>query len=366
RLILNKKGDLKVINSPVIPPADLPRHLSDFHNSPLAKYEFWYNPDNYSSPSWLKSRFIQILYNKFRQPRPDYKTYEEMEKAGGVPESVSLAILRQFAREVEETGAIPIILHIPKKSHLKLVRKGETPAYYSLFSDLEKNKIMVVDPAQEMKDKHHLYLRSHLSPEGGQIVSRILAEAILRILSEKNLLDFYNGEPPNYYSRKSAGELFSQFNNKDEVMVDIGTPRDRDFIVSGVHFREKHLNKTPVRWTTGTAILRLPIFPKKGKTPFLNIKILDTGPERKSFDGAITVTINGNEVACTRLDQGEHSYQIKLSPGAVREPELALITITSQPWQPDQIIESKDTRMLGVMLDRIRLKYEYKLAPFGR
>lgn len=178
RFIINPKGELELINCPVVEPEKIPEVLEDFHQSPLAKYEFWYNPKNYFDSLWLKSRFFQVLYNRFHKPRPDHQEGPGIEESGGQPEDVTLAILKKFIREVKEAGAIPVILHIPKKSHLKLVEKGITPAYYPLFEELEREGAVVVDPVERMKGKSRLYKRSHFSRKGGEIVARTLAETI--------------------------------------------------------------------------------------------------------------------------------------------------------------------------------------------
>ena len=186
RFILDQQGELQLINCPVVDPKNIPEILENFKEHPLSRYEFWYNPKNYFDSFWLKSRFLQIIYNRFRQPRRDHREGSGIRESGGQPEDVTLAIMKRFAREVREAGGIPIILHIPKKSHLELVEKGITPAYYSLFEELEKEGVLVVDPVKEMEGKHRLYKRSHFSSRGGKIVARVLAGAISNLLERKN------------------------------------------------------------------------------------------------------------------------------------------------------------------------------------
>lgn len=358
RLILDDEGKIQVVNSPVIPPEEVPGVLENFQDSPLAKYEFWYNPHNYRNPFWLKSRFLQIIYNKFRRARPDFKDYSTMEKTGGgTPEAVSLAILRLFAREVKETGAIPIILHIPKKSHTKLLWKGLVPAYYELFDHLKAEGIKVVNPGEEMMDQHRLYLRSHFSRKGGQIVARVLADTILEILAEENRLSSYTGTPPNYAVIKSTKKLLEEYRDGREVFIDLGTTRDLNFIKRGFHSREKHLNRIPIRWTKETAVLLLPFVPQKGKKPVLSFRIIDTGPERDWAEACVSVVLNGDKIGQIPLHQGGDTYRLELSAN-IKEPGLAAITITSPGWQPNRLLGAKDPRLLGVMLDWVKLTYE--------
>jgi len=358
RLILDENDTLKTVNFPVIPPRRVPRVLDDFDRSPLARYEFWYNPENYRDPFWLKSRFFQIIYNRFRRPRPDYKDYTVMEKTGGgTPEAVSLAILKQFAREAEEAGAFPIILHIPKKSHLKLLWKGETPAYYSLFRKLKADGITVVDPAGEMKDQRHLYLRSHFSPKGGKMVARFLADAVIRILSREGRRDAYQGRAPDYLAPKSDADILREYRDAEAVTIDLGTPLDHIFIQKGFHHRERHLGKVPVRWSGPIAVLSIPVYPRPGRGPVLDLRVVDTGPPRKDWSGRVIVEMAGEKLGEIELLPGEKSYRLPLKKSAAA-PEMAEITISASPWQPSKLNRSRDTRNLGVMLDRITLSYE--------
>ncbi len=184
RFIIAENGELELINSPVIPPDEISEVLRNLPDSPLARHEYWYNPDNYSTSPWFKSRFITLLYDQLHRAHPDHKEEGEVWEPAGEAMRVTLAILRQFARQAEEEGSIFIILHIPKASHLKVLKKGVTPPYYYIFRELEKEGVTVVDPAPQMMGKHHLYKHSHFSSKGGRIVARALAEAVNAILKK--------------------------------------------------------------------------------------------------------------------------------------------------------------------------------------
>ncbi|MDP8214042.1 MAG: SGNH/GDSL hydrolase family protein [Candidatus Euphemobacter frigidus] len=193
RFIINPEGELELLNSPVIPPEEVAEALENFQGSPLSQYEYWYNPDNYHQHFWLKSRLISLIYTFFSEYRPrpggrqDHRSGPHYWDIEGEPMRTSLLILKQFAREAREAGEISIILHIPKKNDLKLLERGNTPAHYHVFRELEKEGIIVVDPALQMKVEHRLYKHSHFSSKGGRIVARALADAIREILKEKNL-----------------------------------------------------------------------------------------------------------------------------------------------------------------------------------
>ena len=188
-------------------------------------------------------------------------------------------------------------------------------------------------------------------------MARVLADAILEILAEKNRLTSYTGTPPDYSIIKPTEKLLEEYQDSREVFIDLGTTRDLNFIKQGFYSREKHLNQTTVRWTKETAILLLPFIPSKGKKPVLSFRIIDTGP-RREWDGAeVSVILNGDRIGQISLHQGGDTYRLEL-PADIKEPGMAAISITSSGWQPSQLLGTKDPRLLGIMLDWMKLTYE--------
>jgi len=201
RFVIDPGGSLELINSPVVPPEEVADVLEKFNESPLSQYEYWYNPANYSSSPIFKSRLVSLIYSiaAGRKHRPggrhDHRPGPHYWDPEGEPMRTSLLILKRFAHEARQSGEIPIILHIPKKNDLHFLEKGSTPAHYHVLSELEKEGIIVVDPAPEMMGKHRLYKHSHFSSRGGRIVARVLADAIVEMLKERNL--FFEYSRPN-------------------------------------------------------------------------------------------------------------------------------------------------------------------------
>jgi len=364
RFFLNRNGELGLVNSPVIPPEKVADVMKNLHSSPLARYEYWYNPKNYSNSPIFNSRLISLAYTLLtkKQHRPGGRhdnrgdlSYWDIE---GEPMRVSIAILRKFVREVREEGSIPIILHIPKSNHIEcLAKHGVSPPQYQVLNELKEEGVWVVDPAPEMIGKHRLFKHSHYSSKGGQIVARVLADAILEILEEEKELNSYPGPPFSTYKERHGESLLKEYTDRQEITIDIGNTNDENFIDGGFHSREIHLNHTSVRWTGQTAVLLLPIYPKIGKQPVLTLGIVNTGPTRDNATGGITVTLDEKQLGYTPLNQGENIYQLTLS-SPIKKPGVATITITFSPWQPSQLLGTKDTRLLGVMLDWVKLEYK--------
>ncbi|MFH1038890.1 MAG: SGNH/GDSL hydrolase family protein [PVC group bacterium] len=182
RFVLTRTGDLELVNSPVIPPEKIVETLRDFPRSPLARYEYWFNPKSYSSAFWFRSRLACLIRTLFPPASPDRQEADGWLEPGGETVRLILAILERFAREVEASGGTPIILNIPAKSELKNFQKG-IRSYYFLFRELEQAGIPVVDPVPMMAGKHGLYKKGgHFSSRGGRIVADTLVDTIIRLI----------------------------------------------------------------------------------------------------------------------------------------------------------------------------------------
>ncbi len=361
RFHLKEDGELELINSPVIPPPKVADLLANLHQSPLGEYEYWYNPDHYRKNFWLKSRFIAFLYTILNDylPHPggryDHRPGKHYWHPRGEPMRTSLAILKKFAREAEAAGEIPIILHIPKRNDLQVLENENRPAHYRVLEELEAEEVLVVDPAPEMTGKSRLYKHSHFSSRGGKIVARVLADAIIRLLEGKNRKDDFQGSVSSRVRRDPAAILLEKYRDHGDLTINLGTAGDRLFIAGGFHHREKHLYRTPVRWTAETAAIRIPVFSRNGAEPVITFRIADTGPERDRVGTAI-VERNGKRLGETELKSGENIYRIGLEE-RIEGPAIVRLILTSPPWQPSRRLGVKDSRKLGVMLDWVQVKY---------
>ncbi|HDL64383.1 MAG TPA: SGNH/GDSL hydrolase family protein, partial [Proteobacteria bacterium] len=254
RFFINKEGKLELVNSPVIPPQEVADVLKDLSRSPLAAHEYWYAPDNYRQSFWLKSRFISLLYTFFNEYKPhpggryDHRPGRHYWDPEGEPMRTSLLILKTFAREAQAEGEIPIILHIPKKNDLKYLEKGTRPAHYQVLDELKKSGVMVVDPAPEMQGESRLYKHSHYSSRGGRIVARVLADAITGLINKNLFNDSFKGQIPARDQPDPADLLTDSYREGEDLLIDVGTDKDKLFVKNGFYHREKYLHQTPVRW----------------------------------------------------------------------------------------------------------------------
>ena len=361
RFFINEEDELELLNSPVISPAEVGDVLEDLSQSPLAEHEYWYIPANYRQSFWLKSRFLALLYTFFNEYKPkpggryDHRPGRHYWDPEGEPMQTSLLILKKFAREARAAGEIPLILHIPKKNDIKYLEGGTRGAHYQVLDELEKAGIMVVDPAPEMKGESRLYKHSHYSSRGGRIVARVLADSIIKLLSGNNSSDAYRGKVPSRNLPDTSETLLNKYPAGKEVLINLGTPGDKLFIESGFYHREKHLNRTPVRWTRQTAVLRIPVAPGEETDPTVNFHVVDTGISRDEI-GTVSFELQGKNLGNLTLQPGEKTYRLKLS-GTIPSPGIATMTFRSSTWQPSRELGVKDSRKLGIMLDWVKLEY---------
>gem|GEM_PF-422547 len=361
RFYINEENELELVNFPVIPPAEVGDALEDLSQSLLAEHEYWYVPANYRQSFWLKSRFLALLYTFFNEykPRPggryDHRPGLHYWDPEGEPMQTSLLILKKFAREARAAGEIPIILHIPKKNDIKFLAGGTRGAHYQVLDELEESGIMVVDPAPEMKGKSRLYKNSHYSSRGGRIVARVLADAIVKLMKGEKITGIFQGQIPSRNLPDPSEILINRYNGRADILIDIGTAEDKLFIEGGFHHREKHLHRTPVRWTSQTAVLRIPVSPGEETVPVVSFHIVDTGIPRDMI-GSVAIEFQGDNLGNINLNSGEKTYNLKLSR-PIRKPGIASMTFSSSTWQPSRELGVKDSRDLGIMLDWVKLEY---------
>jgi len=344
RQIILPEGRLETINSPVIPPSEVADYLLNFSNRPLARYEFWYNPENYRAPFWTRSRLGQIVYNCFRAGARDHRDYAEMAENGGTPEEVTGAVILSWGKEIRQAGAIPLVVHLPRRDHLRLIARDEIPAYYELLEEFQSAGIEVADPGYELADNRRgCFHRSHYSLKANRIVARVLSERIESLIEEIGEREIYRRPPP----RITEEDIFNQVAADGSVDIDIGDISDELFLEDGFYDREIYQSQDTARWTSGTSRIRLPLT-AAGSETLVEIHLVAWGPRpahlQASLDG-VPLDPAESETSCRRFvisDSGQES-------------RMAVLTISVPTWIPAEVYSVRDHRRLGVMIDRIRV-----------
>ena len=142
RLVLDAGGETKWVNSPIMSDDELVATLTTPEESPLLRYEYWYNPNETTLTLYRRVRLIQVAESIWRryQRKQIYRKIFTGEIAEGI--DVTVAIAKIFAKEVRDAGSIPIVLMIPDRTQLGM-HVGEKP--FPLVQRLRNAGIDVID-----------------------------------------------------------------------------------------------------------------------------------------------------------------------------------------------------------------------------
>ena len=147
RFVLNN-GELKLLNSPAIPPDELTDVYTSFHTHPLSAHEYYYQSRFVASQWWAESKFMAFLYAVLVEEQPG--------SVGVGPNSdrgiLGQAIVDAFATDVQEHGAEFFVLHIPRRDDMQ-----------RLFDDKSLNYQFLLDHFNEAY--HYIPLEDHLDPK---------------------------------------------------------------------------------------------------------------------------------------------------------------------------------------------------------
>lgn len=133
--------------------------------------------------------------------------------------------------------------------------------------------------------------------------------------------------------------------------IDIGG-EDEVFLVDGFHQPEKFNGSRSVRWTTGTAHLRIPCIDAK-KSYSLELKFLPPPPSVKNRE--MRISINGKETGSYKIDVKDvQTISIEIPDGILTEG-FNDILINVPEWKPSEHYGTMDFRELGIMLDSITI-----------
>jgi hypothetical protein len=168
RFIL-EDGKLVLVNSPTVPPDEMPDFVRHFRDHPLARYE-GHSADVSSRSWWAWSRLLSLLRSRLVDPqRNRLLTAADASR-------MTLAIVRAFGAEVEADGGTFVIAHLMSRSHVEQILRGRRPGYMQLLDQLGE-EYPVLDAAQAFRSvqDHHFERGGHYSPRANRLVGESLA-----------------------------------------------------------------------------------------------------------------------------------------------------------------------------------------------
>lgn len=153
-----KSGKLQVINSPALSTGDIGKIFESRDLADLKQYEYFYLKRQYQnrllylfkSGSYLYERIVNCKYLNAYVERPFYKLSEE-------PSQLALKIVDIFKRDVENSGAEFLVVHLPKHGDLFTLKSGSKLPYQEL---LER----IVTKTETILPEHHLLKRLRAMP----------------------------------------------------------------------------------------------------------------------------------------------------------------------------------------------------------
>jgi hypothetical protein len=173
-------GELRLINSPVVPVEQLPETLQNFDAWPLSQYEAYYNRSDYAARPWSSSKSltfaVQVIEDTILQPPDDdVTTPQERELA--------VRILESFRQSVESTGATFIVYYLPKRHELRNLRAGKPVPDDAFLQALRQrfDMLSVADRLQQAAGEGLYRPGGHFSPEANKIVARVLADRLATV-----------------------------------------------------------------------------------------------------------------------------------------------------------------------------------------
>ncbi len=183
RFILDQ--GLQLINSPTPTPDSLVQCLRNLAQWPLAPQEWHYRPADYEPNIMYQSNTIALAMSFVEENRfniyDNERAFYALEKE---PAQLTLKIVSTLQQEVEATGAIFHILHLPRQTDVDARTYNEDFSYKDLWLQLRDNSAFIETDSvlnNAVKDKgiNALFAPGqHYSHVGNAVVAHALARAL--------------------------------------------------------------------------------------------------------------------------------------------------------------------------------------------
>ncbi len=138
--------------------------------------------------------------------------------------------------------------------------------------------------------------------------------------------------------------------------ITVGATDDEPFIGEGFFGRERYYDVIPFRWTSERSVLRL-FEPSGTDSVRLRVTYFDARP-KQARDARLNFRLNGQPLS--GVDRGESEFPPFRVWEATVPPEewgtgIHELEIQCNPWSPALVSDSRDGRLLGIMVHRVDL-----------
>ncbi len=175
------EGELQLLNVPTLPPEQLMAVFENFSDHPLAPYEFYYKSRFQAARWWSGSRLLSLVFEALRQADTEAGIYEPGSEGG----ELGKAIIDAFAKDVIDSEAEFVVLHLPLQSHLRRYFSNlprPRPIYDFLLEHSRESYhyIAFEDYLQPLHiDDEYWSATKHYGPPLHEFLAQVLADEII-------------------------------------------------------------------------------------------------------------------------------------------------------------------------------------------
>jgi hypothetical protein len=183
-------GKLELINSPTVPPEQVPDTLANFHRWPLAKYEPSYTAKyqhRWYTPSKLISTLVDLWSQRKNAPQdqPD-----DLFAVNGEAMNITVPLLERYREEVRKSGKPFVLIYFPRSDVIDAILAGHPDPWQPHLDRLKG--FTIVDPTPRLVAHAKVHgsaslFNGHYSPVGYRLVAEALAEALIPLAARPTL-----------------------------------------------------------------------------------------------------------------------------------------------------------------------------------
>lgn len=176
---ISENGALKLINTPVPHPKDVPDIVGNFKSWEYAPFEEWYDPADYIQHFWLKSRLVGFIYSWYQKEFGRVRSREDRLI------DLTSDIILKFKNEAESSGSNFYVLFIPVRQEFVPMLSGRTTHQQSLLRSLKVAGVQIIDPSPALLDELRKsglisLIPYHYSPRANQILAQSVHDHIIQ------------------------------------------------------------------------------------------------------------------------------------------------------------------------------------------
>jgi lysophospholipase L1-like esterase len=169
--------ELELVNSPTIPPEQIPDTIAHFAGSPLAEYDFFFDEADFTDHWWLESRLFALFFDMLS---PDPTRASQFYDLNSEPTRLTLAVIQAFETDVEASGAQFMIVTLPSLEDLRRVKAGRPLTYAEFLDHLDANYKVVHTEGSFEGDRLRDYFEpsTHYSIAGNRVIADAVADEL--------------------------------------------------------------------------------------------------------------------------------------------------------------------------------------------